>query len=216
MSLQCSMIWYKSRGLDQFTYAVPFGKFTLQVRDGKQKKKTVKLSYLSSIISSGQFTFLPTFYDPMSFIIFLLSARSLTHGKTKLPRGLKTNPSCRPASINHLWYTVHVFFWALPPIFTAWSIEWLNQTALKQFENTNVLRQWFRIKPRPAFLDILLSIPAFPTLSTVTLHRWGGCVCEIDNILPDQALPTSKYCILAVTSTRLSQCNCFSSSVIFY
>lgn len=45
---------------------------------------------------------------------------------------------------------------------------------IKPFENTNVLHQWSRILQRAAFLDSLPSIPVFPSLSTVTLHRWGA------------------------------------------
>lgn len=175
MFLQCSMmIWI--RGLDQFNCVIPFGKFALQVRDGKGRKMTVKLSYLShipSIISRGQVTFFPTFYDPVSFIIFPLSARCLTHSKTKLPRGLKTNPSSCLASINHLWYTVHIFSEHFRPLLQ------LDQLSGYIRQHQNSFKILMAFVSGPEYSRDLLSWSSchrflFFLLSALSLYTAGG------------------------------------------
>lgn len=81
-------------------------------RRGK-KGSGVKLSYLTHIISSGQFTFLHTFYDPISFVVFHLFNCCLTHCKTEAAHNAQAQkpiqvPSC---PVNHMWYTVFKHFW---------------------------------------------------------------------------------------------------------
>lgn len=71
-------------------------------KDLQSTQTAVKLTCLTHNISSGQSTFLPAFYDPISFVIFPLYTCCLTHSKTKLPQGLEANPSSCPASVNHL------------------------------------------------------------------------------------------------------------------
>lgn len=170
---------------------------------------TVKLSYrthICSFISSGQFTFLPTFYDPMSFVVFSLSTRCLTHSKTKLPTGLKTNPSSCPASINHLWYTVDIFFEHFRVV---------KSDSIKTVGKYKCLSSVVQNIAETCFLGHPAIDSCFPPSQHCHSTPLGGCVCEIYDISPDQAFPTSKYCKTAVPSDFLSQCNCFSSSIIF-
>lgn len=158
-----------------------------------------ELSNLTHIISSGQFKFLHTFYDPISFVIFSVSSPTVWHGKMKLQRdlvsisiGAKVLPvqSC-------LWYTVHIVFIALPTTFAAWSMKWLNRTTSKQFENTNVLRQWSGIMQTAAFLGHPAIDPPFLPFSALSLHTSGG---------GDVKFTTSRR-------TGLSWWTCFSSLI---
>lgn len=71
------------------TSTLPFhvGNLPFRYRTRKRNKIPTPLGWkalhLTHIISSGQSTFLPALYDPISFAIFSLLACRLTHSKTK-------------------------------------------------------------------------------------------------------------------------------------
>lgn len=152
----------------------------------------------------------------MSFIIFPLSARCLTHSKTKLLRGLKNQSkllSCFYKSF--VIYSTHLF-WATSDHFFN-TINWV-------VKSDSIKTVWKNKCPSSVVHNIaetgFLGHPAIDSCFSRSQHchstpLWGLRMWNLQH-LARSGIPNQQMLQLAVTSALLSLCKCFSSFIIFY